>query len=139
MKSASFVGVLVVLCACSQSPQAVPVMPGAPGVPAALGVPAPIAIPGASPAPSIVPASIPAPAAPAASDAMPVVGIAECDTYVQQACACANESRRETACRIATMSARAWARLYSVSPTSRDRLVQQCTESAGRLQTTCAQ
>lgn len=133
MKAASFVrlGVLVVLCACSQSPQA------APGVPAPIAVPQQAGMPTPAPAaPSIVPASIPAPAA-APSDAVPVVGIAECDTYVQQACACANESRREMTCRIATMSARAWARLYAVSPTSRDRLVQQCTESAGRLQTTC--
>ncbi|MBI2896600.1 MAG: hypothetical protein HYY06_23790 [Deltaproteobacteria bacterium] len=92
--------------------------------------------PGGVTAPGVSIAVPGAPGAAPAGDTGQALGIAECDGYVQRACACSNEVARASTCAGARVSLEAWRGALAIGG-DRASVTGSCTAAMTALQAAC--
>lgn len=113
----------------------VTVGPGGITAPGVTVGPGGITAPGVAVSPTGVVMPTVAPTAPPA-DALPSLGIPECDGYAQRACACSNQAAQAILCQSARSALTAWQGALSAGA-DRAMITQSCQSAAGTLASTC--
>lgn len=112
------------------------VTPGGVQMPGISVTPQGVQMPGVA----VTPTGVQAPgfpfAVPPAGAAQAPTGVAECDQYVQRACACSNEMARGPACMAATTAAGGW-RMAIGAGAPPATIAQSCMQATASLAATC--